>query len=126
MESTVLSKPQLPMKLPGGENAVVDIAKLRDYCLDPLHPRGKHKARVFSSALGLGRADAEFLQLELLHAAGQLDAIEGIVDEFGRRYTVDFELERHGLNALIRSAWIIQTGDTVPRLTTCFVIMNET
>lgn len=31
---------------------MVDIAKLRDYCLNPLHDEGKHKARVFASALG--------------------------------------------------------------------------
>lgn len=26
--------------------------KLTGYCLNPEHPRGKHKARVFASALG--------------------------------------------------------------------------
>lgn len=41
------------MRLPGGEHAVVEIKKLRGYCLNPLHPRGRHKARVFSSVLGL-------------------------------------------------------------------------
>ena len=29
------------MKLPAGDQAIVDIAKLRDYCLDPQHPRGQ-------------------------------------------------------------------------------------
>src|SRR5579863_7959177 len=28
------------MKLPGGDQAIVDIAKLRDYCLSPGHARG--------------------------------------------------------------------------------------
>ncbi len=41
------------MKLPNSDRAVVDIAKLRDYCLNPAHPRGRHKARVFAAALGL-------------------------------------------------------------------------
>jgi hypothetical protein len=41
------------MKLPGGIAAIVEISKLRDYCLDPHHPRGRYKARVFLSALGL-------------------------------------------------------------------------
>jgi hypothetical protein len=56
------------MKLPGGEHAIVDIAKLQDYCLYPLHSRGRHKARVFMSALGLSRADAEYLRDELFRA----------------------------------------------------------
>ena len=34
------------MKLPYGAHAVVDIAKLRDYCLSAEHPRGRHKARL--------------------------------------------------------------------------------
>ncbi len=49
------------MRLPNAERAVVDIAKLRDYCLNFEHPRGRHKARVFAAALGLTTADAEML-----------------------------------------------------------------
>jgi hypothetical protein len=57
------------MKLPNGENAVVDIEKLIDYCRNPDHPRGKHKARVFESASGLTAQHAEFLRQQLLNAA---------------------------------------------------------
>jgi hypothetical protein len=46
------------MKLPNAENAVVDIAELRDYTLSPNHPEGKHKARAFLEKLGLERTDA--------------------------------------------------------------------
>jgi hypothetical protein len=34
------------MQLPGGARAIVDVAKLRDYCLDPHHPRGRRVAMV--------------------------------------------------------------------------------
>ena len=34
------------IKLPIGDFAIMGIAKLRDYCLNPAHPRGRHKARV--------------------------------------------------------------------------------
>jgi hypothetical protein len=56
-------------KLPNAEKAVVEVRKLRDYCLSPEHPRGKHKARVFASALGLTREDAGVLREALLSAA---------------------------------------------------------
>ena len=56
------------MKLPGGERAMVDIVK-REYRLNPLHPRGRHRARMFASALNLHQDDAEFLRLRLLEAA---------------------------------------------------------
>lgn len=110
------------MKLPGGDNAIIEIAKLRDYCLDPKHPRGRHKAKVFASSLGIGRADTEFLQAELLHAARDADAVAGECDEYGIRFTVDFELSRAGRKATIRSAWIIRRGETALRLTSCFVL----
>ena len=31
------------MKIPNAEHAVVDISKLHDYCLSPIHDEGKHK-----------------------------------------------------------------------------------
>jgi hypothetical protein len=41
------------MLIPNAENAVVDIRKIRDYCLNPEHDDGKHKARIFLSTLGM-------------------------------------------------------------------------
>ncbi|HYA18147.1 MAG TPA: hypothetical protein VEF06_11805 [Bryobacteraceae bacterium] len=112
------------MKLPNGSRAIVDIAKIRDYCLNPLHPRGRHKARVFAAALGLTRADAVLLRAHLLHAAAGAEATPGAMDEFGVRYTIDSVLEYNGFSSPIRSAWLIPAGDKTPRLTTCFVIMK--
>lgn len=110
------------MKLPGGEQAVVDIVKLRDYCLNPLHPRGRHKSRVFHSTLQLTVGDAEFLRSELLRAARDAEAVPGDKDEFGTRYTVDFPIVRENSRATIRSAWIIRAGEQFPRLTSCYVL----
>ncbi len=62
------------MKLPNAEQAFVDSRKLTEYCLDPAHPRGRHKARVFASALGFTRDRAEDLQAALLLAARTADA----------------------------------------------------
>jgi len=49
------------MELPNGERAIVPIEKLRDYCLNPTHRVGSHKAHVFEAVLGLTAADAEAL-----------------------------------------------------------------
>src|SRR5215472_13839809 len=90
------------MKLPGGERAIVDILKLRQYCLNSAHPRGRPEARVFASALGLTAVDAEFLREALLRAAREVAAIPGESDEHGERYTVDFKitLGNHAPNLL--------------------------
>jgi uncharacterized protein DUF6883 len=63
------------MKLPGGDAAIVDPQKLTRYCLNPGHPRGKHKARVFA-ALGFTTENADELRGALLRAAvpGSCDA----------------------------------------------------
>lgn len=39
--------------LPNADKAVVPLEKLLGYSLDSSHPVGKHKARVFASALGM-------------------------------------------------------------------------
>jgi hypothetical protein len=57
------------MTIPHADHAVVDIRKLHDYCLNPLHDEGKHKARVFAAALGMTGADAERLRDILLQAS---------------------------------------------------------
>jgi hypothetical protein len=110
------------MKLPGGANAIVAISKLRAYCLDPHHPRGRHKARVFLSALGLGQSDAELLQHALLRAARDGDAVPGEADQYGARYTVDFLMIHGDREATVRSVWIILRGESAPSLISCFVL----
>jgi hypothetical protein len=109
------------MLLPNGEHAIVDIRKLRDYCLNPDSPRGSNKARVFAAALGITAAGASQLQAKLLEAARAADALPGELDIYGQRYIVDFELETKVGKAIVRSGWIILRDETAPRLTTCYV-----
>jgi len=110
------------MKLPNATRAVVEIAKLRDYSLNPRHPEGKHKARVFSAALGLTERDANRLREELLRVARELDCEPGRHTEHGQRYLMDFTLVFRGKSARLRSAWIVRKGEEFPRLTTCYVL----
>jgi hypothetical protein len=56
-------------RLPHSDEAILDIRKIEDYCLNPSHPRGRHKARVFREALDLQRSDASWLRDVLLEAA---------------------------------------------------------
>lgn len=115
------------MKLPNAEKAVVDIAKLRDYCLNPNHPEGKHKARVFLEKLGLTRKDAEGLRQLILEEISTAEATEREPTAYGRRFIVDFQVARAGEGGLVvsfarlRSAWMIRNEEDFPRLTTCFI-----
>ena len=113
------------MKMPNAHRAVVDVTKLRDYCLSSAHPRGRHKARVFRSALGLGNQDVELLRAALLEAANSREAILVRQDEYGRRFFVDFVMEGPSGSAKVRSAWIVRKDENFPRLTTCYVQTKE-
>jgi hypothetical protein len=110
------------MKLPYGEFAVVDIRKLRDYCLSPVHPRGKHKARVFKLVLGMTEDESAALARALQQVAAEGDAEPGTSDSYGSRYIIDFDLEHEGRTATVRSCWIVLTGETAPRFVTCYVL----
>ena len=52
------------MRLPNGIKAIIPVGKLEDYCLNTLHPDGKHKAKVFGKALGITQENSmEFRKL---------------------------------------------------------------
>lgn len=109
------------MFLPNGKRAILDIRKLRDYCLNPDNPRGSGKARVFARALGITAKDATEFRAKLLEIAASEEAVIGEVDVYGQRYTIDFEIENAFGKAAVRSGWIVLRDETTPRFTTCYV-----
>ncbi|MFL6332678.1 MAG: DUF6883 domain-containing protein [Pyrinomonadaceae bacterium] len=109
------------IRLPNAERATVDVARLRDYSLNPEHDKGKHKARVFAAAMGFTVADAERLRDMILAAISTHEATRGTTDEHGTRYRVDFEAQGLRGQVTIRTAWHIDAGETIPRLVSCYV-----
>ena len=55
-------------RLPRADQAVVPREKLERYLLNPEHEVGRHKARVFASALGIRQRDWEYLRDQLRSA----------------------------------------------------------
>ncbi len=108
------------MIIPKAENAVIDIQKLRDYCLNLEHDDGKYKARLFLSILGMRADNAEELRQILLEVVKTHEAQLGKRDNFGQRYTLDFTIEWQNRRATLRSSWIIEHNSGIPKLTTCY------
>lgn len=108
------------MLIPNAENAVVDIRKLRDYCLSMEHDNGKHNARLFSSILGMTADNAEELRQILLEVVKVQEAQLGRRDEFGQRYTLNFTIEWQNRSATLQSGWIVEHDWEIPKLTTCY------
>jgi Domain of unknown function (DUF4926) len=101
--------------LPQSDEALLDIRKIEDYCLNPSHPRGRHKARVFRDALGLQRGDAAWLREVLLEAARAGEASPVATDAWGSHWRLDATVRRQGKSAVVRTIWIVRTGESVPR-----------
>jgi len=95
-------------QLPNLENAVIDIRKLRDYCLNNNHPVGKHKARVFKSKLGIDQNDAEWLKELILSALPDSQSDLNFEDEFGTRYTVNIKFRILNEEHTLTTGWIIK------------------
>ena len=110
------------MHLPNREQAIVELGKLRDYCLNADHPTGKNKARVFASALGMTARDAERLREMILAAADTEEAVLAGKDQHGQRYPLDFVALGLTGSVTIRSTWIVGVEESLPRLTSCYVI----
>jgi hypothetical protein len=110
------------MKLPNGARAYINIIKLREYSLNPTHPEGKHKPRVFKAALGIGPESAELLRDQLLRAAREVNSERSKLDEHGQRYVLDFIATFEGKSAHLRSAWNVRPDEDFPRLITCYVL----
>ena len=103
---------------------IVDIAKLRDYCLSPSHPHGRHKARVFRSRLGFQPNDAEGMREALLNAAREYPErlVHRKTDHHGRHYVLAVELSSPVGTGIIRSIWVVPTGEEdVLRFITCYL-----
>ncbi len=96
--------------------------KLEGYLLDPGHEIGRHKARVFAAALGIGQPGWEYRRDELF--GGVLQAPVSSVREspWGELYEVVVQVE--GLNAQVwpvRTVWLVAGEDEPPALVTAYV-----
>jgi len=50
--------------------------KLEEYCLSSAHPRGRHKAKLFREALGIGVSHASWLRQQILKPLVEAEAVD--------------------------------------------------
>jgi len=110
------------MTVQDASRAFIDPRKLEEYSLSLEHPRGRHKARVFQSALNVSKNNVAELEMRIRQAITEEECTQGDSDRFGERYTVDFQWTRQGRTATVRTTWIVRTGEDFPRLTSCCVL----
>ena len=108
------------MKLPNGDRAEISMEKLIGYCLNPEHPSGKHKARVFASVLGITAENAEILQQLVLSVAIEGDVVQQDTTAFGQQFKVDWIVPDTG-GLQLRTIWEITLKNPNPRLISAFM-----
>jgi hypothetical protein len=113
------------MKIPNAATAVVTEDKICRYLLEASHPDNGGKAAFFH-VLGFTTADwmsfASALQ-ELARNSNFTGCFESL---HGAKYIVDGLLTSPtGQDALVRTVWIIDRGETTPRLVTAYPIRGK-
>ena len=104
------------------KHAVIDPKKMASYALNPEHPVGGNKARVFESALGFNPSNAGILVSRVQQGIISSSAELGAYDKFGQRMSVDIPIIGvNGETAIVRTGWMYETDSLVPRMTTIYV-----
>lgn len=62
-----------------------DPRKFTEYALNPEHPRGSHKAKLFKKLLGYTKANYELLKTQIENQVLNCEAIAGRSDSRGQR-----------------------------------------
>ena len=108
------------MKLPRGDKALVEDAKVRDYLVSNEHPVGRFKARVFAVA-GYHRKNWQRLRDDLRALGAVIEVRPGPADRFGRRFVGRGWLEGPtGTLLPVVTVWIIPSTGEPPRLVTAY------
>jgi hypothetical protein len=117
-ESSGATARLLMSSLANAARAVIDPDKFTKYCLDPRSRQGRHKARVFKAALGYDLSNYTDIREGILeqHAEYQGETAHG------RRWRVDLPISGPHGRAKVRTSWLYEGGNDVPRLTTAYVI----
>lgn len=108
------------MRLPNGKFAIIPMEKLTGYCLNPNHLSGKHKARVFASALGITSENADDLRELIAQSAINGEVIQQNSTAFGHLYKVDWAISNQE-SIILRTLWEISRDQPNPRLISAFI-----
>ena len=108
------------MKLLDGNRAEISRQKLIGYCLNSNHSRGKHKAKVFASALGITADNVDDLYHLIQAAAIEGEVIQQNTTEFGQQFKVDWMIPNTN-QIKLRTIWEINTTNSNPRLISAFI-----
>jgi len=94
------------------------------YALDLESPHGKHKAMLFEKLLGFTKENYNGLISQIQNKALDAEAFLHSEDQFGKRYTVDVDVEgiSEDMQATVRTGWLVSDASNEAHLVTLYVI----
>jgi hypothetical protein len=106
------------MELPNKIHAYISISKITDYLLSETHTVGKSKAKFFRS-FGFNETNIS----QFVKGLGDIAQTETVVETtetvYGKKYVIDGQLKTPSGDMIhLRTVWIVETSDDVPRLVT--------
>jgi len=108
--------------LPNYKLARIPDKKLTGYALNPTHPSGRYKAVAFKKALGYSADNRDLLLLQVYQGLEKYRATERESTAYGRPFEVSMMiLGANGRYAKIKTAWMIDTDTSEPRLVSIYV-----
>jgi hypothetical protein len=106
--------------LPNAEKAYVPNGKIEDYLLSPTHTVGRAKAAFFAQ-VGFHKTNPAELERQLLLVARQGTLCRQVMTQYGTKYVVDGWLHTPcGRQVAVRTVWIVEHGQSAPRLVTAY------
>jgi hypothetical protein len=111
-----------PQSLPPAGRAVIPRQKLEGYILNPQHEVGRHKARVFASALGIRQRDWEYLRDQLRAGIAESSPASRRETPWGHlNEAVVVVAGLIGETHPVMTVWLVESEDDPPRLVTAYV-----
>lgn len=115
-------KSEHPNALPNYKGARIERRKLETYALNPSHPEGRHKARVFRRVLGFEQEHWRLFAQNILDELPYHEAILTGEGKFGKKYILYLPIR--GVNertASVLTVWIIRPNTDHPDLVTTYI-----
>ena len=111
---------QQTVKVPGRDNGIIPVEKIRDYLLSSNHPIGKFKAKFFHG-LGYSRENWEALAMDIKSILEQGDVTKIDNTDYGKKYIVEGQLKSPtGSTRNVVTVWFVKNGGKAPRLVTVY------
>jgi len=114
-----------PDALPDASQAVIPQDKLVQYSLNPDHPVGGEKARLFASRLGITVDNWKTLRDQILAQLSTLPAASRGIDVWGERFQVDVPIIGPAGSGTVRTGWVVDAPGDAPRLVSAYVLKGR-